>query len=96
MTPESRKSVSTARRKYGVTEHGRTDGVLLWDANERDSMKIFISSLIRGFEPYRAAARDAVTQLGYEPVMAEDFPAQPNSPQVACLQGCASLPWCCW
>lgn len=50
-------------------------------------MKIFISSLIGGFEAYRAAARDAVTQLGYEPVMAEDFPAQPNSPQVACLQG---------
>lgn len=48
-------------------------------------MKIFISSLIGGFEVYRAAARDAVTQLGYEPVMAENFPAQPNSPQVACL-----------
>ncbi|MBB3938042.1 DUF4062 domain-containing protein [Aureimonas phyllosphaerae] len=50
-------------------------------------MKIFISSLIGGFEPFRAAAREAVVQLGHEPVMAEDFPPQPNSPQVACLAG---------
>ena len=50
-------------------------------------MKIFISSLISGFEEYRAAARKAVRALGHEPVMAEDFPSQPNSPQVACLSG---------
>lgn len=50
-------------------------------------MKIFISSLISGFEEYRAAARDAVRALGHEPVMAEDFPSQPNSPQIACLSG---------
>lgn len=50
-------------------------------------MKIFVSSLISGFEEYRAAARDAVRALGHEPVMAEDFPSQPNSPQVACLSG---------
>ena len=50
-------------------------------------MKVFISSLISGFEEYRAAARDAVRALGHEPVMAENFPSQPNSPQVACLSG---------
>lgn len=50
-------------------------------------MKIFISSLISGFEEYRAAASEAVRALGYEPVMAEHFPSQPNSPQVACLAG---------
>jgi hypothetical protein len=50
-------------------------------------MKIFISSLITGMEPYRAAAREAVMQLGHEPIMAEDFGAQPTTPQVACLQG---------
>lgn len=50
-------------------------------------MKIFISSLITGFEDFRAAARDAIVQLGHEPVMAEDFSAQPTSPQVACLTG---------
>ena len=50
-------------------------------------MRIFISSLISGFERQRAAARRAVTTLRHEPVMAEDFGAQPNSPQIACLQG---------
>jgi hypothetical protein len=50
-------------------------------------MKVFISSLIGGFERERAAARRAVSTLRHEPVMAEDFGAQPSSPQVACLNG---------
>lgn len=50
-------------------------------------MKVFISSLISGFEPERRAARRAVETLRFEPVMAQDFGAQPNSPQIACLQG---------
>ncbi|MGF7192117.1 hypothetical protein JOE11_005194 [Robbsia andropogonis] len=50
-------------------------------------MKIFISSLISGFESYREAAKSAILTLRHEPVMAEDFGAQPNSPQIACLQG---------
>lgn len=49
-------------------------------------MKVFVSSLITGFDRERAAVRRAVTALRYQPVMAEDFGAQPNSPQVACLQ----------
>ena len=53
-------------------------------------MKVFVSSLIGGYEPLRQAARDAITSLGHEPVMAEDFRAQANSPQVACLQGLRS------
>ncbi len=48
-------------------------------------MKVFISSLIAGAEDIREAARSAVTTLRFAPVMAEDFGAQPNSPQVACL-----------
>jgi hypothetical protein len=36
-------------------------------------MKIFISSLISGFEPFRAAARAAVKTLRHEAKMAEDF-----------------------
>ncbi len=48
-------------------------------------MKIFVSSLISGFEPFRAAAREATRTLGHEPIMAEELLAQPNSPQVACL-----------
>jgi hypothetical protein len=50
-------------------------------------MRIFVSSLISGFEEERAAARSAIATLRHEPVMAEDFNAQPNSPQIACLQG---------
>jgi hypothetical protein len=51
------------------------------------NMKIFISSLITDMKEFRAAARSAVSALRHEPIMAEDFGAQPNSPQVACLQG---------
>lgn len=54
------------------------------------AQKVFISSLIGGMESYRAAAREAVTQLDFEAVMAEDFGAQPVSPQVACLTGLRS------
>lgn len=50
-------------------------------------MKVFISSLITGLEPIRAAARAAVVDLGHEVIMAEDFGAKPTSPQVACLDG---------
>jgi len=50
-------------------------------------MNIFISSIISGMEPFRAAARAAVHQLGHTAIMAEDFGAQPSSPQVACLDG---------
>ena len=50
-------------------------------------MKVFISSLITGMEPLRAAAKSAVITLGHDPIMAEDFGALPHSPQVACLNG---------
>jgi len=50
-------------------------------------MKIFISSLITGMEAIRSAVREGIEILGYDAIMAEDFVAQPNSPQVACLQG---------
>lgn len=53
-------------------------------------MKVFISSVITGFEPYRDAARRAVTTLRSEAIMAEHFGAQPNSSQIACLQGVRS------
>jgi hypothetical protein len=50
-------------------------------------MKIFVSSLIGGMEPIRAAAKAAIEELGHTPVMAEDFVPSPKSPQVACLSG---------
>lgn len=48
-------------------------------------MKIFVSSLITGMEAERAAVRRAIELLDHEPIMAEDFKARPDSPQVACL-----------
>ncbi len=50
-------------------------------------MKVFVSSLILGFEEVRNAASAAISTLGHEPVRAEDFPASPDSPQAACLNG---------
>ncbi len=48
-------------------------------------MKVFVSSVIGGFETFREAASDAVRSLGYEVIRAEDFGASPTSPQVVCL-----------
>lgn len=50
-------------------------------------MKVFISSVITGFELFRDAAADAVKALGYDVIRAENFPASTKSPQVACLAG---------
>lgn len=50
-------------------------------------MKVFVSSLIKGFEDYRAAARGGVELTTNTPVMAEDLEAQSGSPQEACLEG---------
>ena len=50
-------------------------------------MKVFISSVIAGFESYREAAVSAVESLGYGVIRAEDFGATASSPQEACLAG---------
>lgn len=50
-------------------------------------MKVFISSVITGYEEQRAAVEDAVTTLGHEVLRAEDFGASSDSPRVACLEG---------
>lgn len=48
-------------------------------------MKVFVSSVVSGFEQYRAAAKKAITLLGHTPVMCEDFGARPYSSQLACM-----------
>lgn len=50
-------------------------------------MKIFISSLINGFESFRGAAEAAISSLGHTVVRAENFAASPSSPQRSCLDG---------
>jgi hypothetical protein len=49
------------------------------------AVKIFVSSLIAGYEQYRAAATGAIETLGHEVVRAEAFPASAATPQHACL-----------
>jgi hypothetical protein len=51
------------------------------------AMKVFISSLIGGFEAERAAVKDAIETPGHDAITAETFSARAASPQVACLQG---------
>lgn len=50
-------------------------------------MKVFISSVISGFEEYREAAAQAVRSLGHQVIRAEDFGALPDTPQQVCLAG---------
>lgn len=54
------------------------------------SRRVFISSVMRDFAPERNAAKEAITRLRQQPVMAEDFGAQPVSSQTACLEGVRS------
>jgi len=46
---------------------------------------VFVSSVITDYEPYREAAREAITLMGYQPVMAEYFAPRDYSPESACL-----------
>src|SRR5258708_3495667 len=48
-------------------------------------MRVFISSVVTGFEGFRTVASSAVRSLDHEVLRAEDFAASPSSPQVACL-----------
>lgn len=50
-------------------------------------MKVFLSSVIGGFETFREAAADAITTLGHTVIRSEQFTATTTSPQVACLTG---------
>ena len=48
--------------------------------------RIFISSVIEGFEAFRSAVRSAVENLGAEPVMANELtPSVPASSRNLCL-----------
>lgn len=53
--------------------------------------RVFVSSVIKGFEAYREAAREGIKAAGGEPVLVnEDFPSMPNSSRNACLDAVAS------
>jgi len=50
-------------------------------------MKVFISSVISGYEEYRDIAAAASRSLGHEVIRAEDFGSSPDYPQSTCLGG---------
>jgi hypothetical protein len=50
-------------------------------------MKIFISSVVRGFEAFRTAASAAAKTLRHQVLRAEDFGASADSPRRVCLAG---------
>ena len=52
--------------------------------------RVFVSSVIEGFEDHRKTAREVILSVGGEPVLAEDFPGLAVSPRNACLDGVAS------
>jgi uncharacterized protein DUF4062 len=52
--------------------------------------RVFLSSVMDGFEEYRQAAREGIVAAGGEPILAEDFPSLPVSSRTACLDGVAS------
>ena len=49
-------------------------------------MRVFVSSMIRGMERYRAAVADAIESLGYSVIRSEDFGASTDTPRQSCLQ----------
>ena len=53
-------------------------------------MKVFVSSVITGFEVFRDAAVSAITTLGYEAIRAEDFSASFQSSRQECLSAVRS------
>lgn len=58
------------------------------------AQRVFVSSIMQGFEDCRESARRAIVAAGGEAVMAEDFPISTSSPRNACLDGVASSDVC--
>lgn len=56
--------------------------------------RVFVSSIMQGFEDCRDSARRAILAAGGEPVMAEDFAISTSSPRNACLDAVASSDVC--
>jgi hypothetical protein len=50
-------------------------------------MKIFVSSVMNGFDTYREAAFAAIESLDHHVIRAEDFPSSTSSSRIACMQG---------
>ncbi len=53
-------------------------------------LRIFVSSIMEGYDTFRVAAAEGIRRAGCEPVRAEDFVASSTSPRNACLDGVRS------
>ena len=47
--------------------------------------RVFVSSVMREFEPFREAARSGIEAAGREPILVEDVPSRGDSSRTACL-----------
>ena len=65
-------------------------GIHIPRATQRPQPRVFVSSVMSGYEEYRQAARAGIRQAGCDPVLAEDFAAQGTSSRNACLDGVQS------
>ena len=59
-------------------------------AMSRPRPRVFVSSIMKGYEEYREAARAAIREADCEAVLAEDFTAQSGSSRNACIDGVQS------
>ena len=57
---------------------------------ETPRRRIFVSSVMTGFETYRIAAKSAIVAANADPILAEDYPSLSSSPRNACLDGVRS------
>lgn len=55
-----------------------------------EQLRVFVSSVMEGFDEYRAAARAGIEAAGCAPVLVEDNPSLDASPRNACLDGVES------
>ncbi|MCK4325363.1 DUF4062 domain-containing protein [bacterium] len=53
-------------------------------------LRVFVSSVIEGFEEYREAVKAGIINAGGDPVLVEDYPSISSSPRNACLDGVKS------
>ena len=49
------------------------------------TLRVFVSSVVGGYEEYREVAKCAIASLGHLPVMMDDVAGSPDSSQTACL-----------
>ena len=80
-------------RKFRVNpQHVQSAGPPTYAFSTDDAMqqnlkpRVFVSSVIEGFEKFRAIAQEAITEAGGEPLLVnENFPAAASSPRDVCL-----------